>query len=65
MIVAEPLTGNTDVAVVSVMLDPDGASSGTRLHAASTAKAIDGMTKRVARRLRDIMKALTILIPCI
>jgi type II secretory pathway pseudopilin PulG len=63
MIVAEPFTGSTDVAVVRVMLDPDGASSGTRLHAASMAKAIDGMTKRAARRLRDIMKTLTILIP--
>jgi type II secretory pathway pseudopilin PulG len=45
------------------MLDPDGASRGTRLHAASIAKAMAGTTKRAARCLRDIMKALTILIP--
>src|SRR5689334_1067237 len=63
MIVAEPLTGRIEVAVVNVIDEPDGASSGTRLHAASTRNAIAGTTKRAARCLRDIMKALTILIP--
>jgi len=63
MIVAVPLSGSTDVAVVNVMLDPDGASSGTRLHASSMMKTIVGSRKRAAKRLRDIMKALNILIP--
>jgi type II secretory pathway pseudopilin PulG len=62
-IVAVPLIGRTDVAVVNEMLDPDGARSGTRLHASSMTKAIVGMRKRAANRLRDIMKALNILIP--
>lgn len=62
-IVAVPLRGRTDVAVVNEMLDPDGASSGTRLHASSMTNTIVGMRKRAANRLRDIMKALNILIP--
>src|SRR5437773_3919707 len=63
MIVALPLIGSTAVAVVSVMLDPDGASSGTRLQAFSIRKRAAGTRTSVARRLRDIMKTLNILIP--
>jgi type II secretory pathway pseudopilin PulG len=63
MTVADPFTARIDVAVVNVMLDPDGARRGTRLHAASIANATVGMTKRAASCLRDIMKTLTILIP--
>lgn len=61
--VADPFTGRIDVAVVNVIVEPDGARSGTRLHAASIANASVGMTNKAARCLRDIMKALTILIP--
>ena len=63
MIVAVPLIASTDVADVSVMLDPDGARSGTRLHDASIKRRAAGSRNSVARRLRDIMKAVTILIP--
>ena len=63
MIVVVPLTGSTVVAVVSVMLDPDGASSGTRLQAVSIAEKAAGRRISAARRLRDIMKTLNILIP--
>jgi type II secretory pathway pseudopilin PulG len=63
MIVAVPLIGMTEVAVVSVIVDPDGAVSGTRLQAASIARSDVGSRSSVARRLRDIMKTLTILIP--
>jgi len=63
MIVAVPLMGRTFVAVASVMLEPDGASSGTRLHAVSIRKSAAGASTSVARRLRDIMKTLNILIP--
>src|SRR5215472_11082756 len=62
-IVALPLSGTTDCAVVNVMLDPDGARSGTRLQASSMTNAIVGSRKRAAKRPRDIMKALNILIP--
>ena len=62
-IVAVPLSGTTEVAVVNVMLDPDGASSGTRLQASSMTNARVGSRKRAAKRRRDIMKALNILIP--
>jgi hypothetical protein len=65
MIVAVPLIGSTDVAVVSVIVDPDGAVSGTRLQAASIMKSAAGTRTSVARRLRDIMNALNILVPCI
>ena len=63
MMVAVPFTGITVVAVVSVMLEPDGAVRGTRLQAASIRNRTAGATTSVARRLRDIMKTLTILIP--
>src|SRR5437868_3831129 len=60
---AAPLIGMTVVAVVSVIDEPDGAVSGTRLHATSMSKKTAGARASVARRLRDNMKALTILIP--
>ena len=63
MIVAEPLIGSTEVAVESVIDEPDGARSGTRLHATSIIRATAGATNRAARCLRDIMKALNILVP--
>src|SRR3979411_2681085 len=63
MIVALPLIGSTDVEVVSVIDEPDGASRGTRLQDASMRKRAAGARTSVARRLRDIMKTLNILIP--
>src|SRR2546423_4640541 len=63
MIVAVPLIGSTDVAEVSVIEEPDGASSGTRLHDVSIRKRAAGASTSVARRLRDNMKALTIIVP--
>lgn len=62
-IVAVPPIGITAVADVSVMLEPEGASSGTRSHDVSIRKRAVGARTSVASRLRDIMKTLNILIP--
>src|SRR5262249_7377090 len=49
---------------VSVIVDPVGARSGTRWHAATrNPRATDRLTKRVVRRRRDTMKPVSILIP--
>jgi type II secretory pathway pseudopilin PulG len=58
-----PLTGNAVVDVVSVMVDPDGASSGTRWQASIGIEQMVKSASQAAERDRDIMKALTILIP--
>jgi type II secretory pathway pseudopilin PulG len=62
---AVPFTGNAVAATVSVIVDPDGASSGTFWHAAAridrlaTATAASGE----ARKMRGIMKSINILVP--
>src|SRR4051812_41678863 len=59
-----PFAGSAVVDAVSVIVDPLGASSGTRSHAAvSHAADTSKATNRDARRRRDIMNAISILIP--
>jgi len=61
-IAAVPLIGRAVVGLVSVRVDPDGASSGTRSQASiGTTQAVKSPS-RIATRDRDIMNALTILI---
>jgi hypothetical protein len=58
---AVPLTGSAVVEAVSVIVDPLGASSGTRSHATRTMLANAAHT--TARRERAIFKILSILVP--
>jgi type II secretory pathway pseudopilin PulG len=60
----DPLVGNAVVEAVSVIVDPVGASSGTLSQATlSSADPAIRTTRAVARRRRDIMNAINILIP--
>ena len=64
MIGVLPLTGSTLVEAVSVIDDPDGASSGTFSHAVRVSdRAATTAPKAVNFRLRVIIEALNILNP--
>lgn len=64
VICAVPLTGSAVTPDVSVMVDPDGASSGTFWHdAARSATAARTGPRRKTRGKRGTMKTLSILVP--
>src|SRR5262249_58605212 len=63
MISAEPLMGSAVALDVSVIVDPVGASSGTRSHAIARTTPATGRLARMIARRRATMKAVSILIP--
>src|SRR4051812_2527742 len=64
MMVVEPLEGSAVDNAVSVIVEPVGANSGTFSQATlSSADPVIKTTRAAARRRRDIMKAINILIP--
>ena len=61
MISAVPLSGSAVAADVKVMVDPDGASSGTLSQATLRPPAANRMPNAI--RVRDIIETLNILLP--
>jgi hypothetical protein len=59
----EPLTGRAEAVVVNVIVDPEGARSGTRSHELDSTSAAAESDQKDAQRNRDIMKTLNILLP--
>ncbi len=58
----EPFTGNAVASDVNVIVDPLGASNGTRWHAAATRIAASVAPRTTCRRRRAIFKILSILV---